>query len=174
MSYTSYEFLLSYFIITHIIYIRRCLVWSISTYLFRLRRWCWSCVTEAPRSRTAFPSTRSCPESGSAWGWRRGAGTATWTTCLQAEPYRRPASRTPHRLISNYCTARAAVKLRPPQHSCGTRRRLYCYYYYAGHVRDPLWSGAVRTVRQRGEFSICNECILPLWRLSKYYFSIER
>lgn len=89
------------------------------TYLFLLRRWCWSCATGAPRSHTALPGTRSCPESGSAWGWRHGAGTATWTTCLQAEPYRRPTSRIPHRLTSHYCTTRAAVKLQLQQHSCG-------------------------------------------------------
>lgn len=81
----------------------------IKVYLFRLQRWCWWCVTGAPRSRTAFPGMRSCPASGSAWGWRRGAGTATWTTCLQAEPYRRPASRILHRPNSRYHLA--AVKL---------------------------------------------------------------
>lgn len=44
-----------------------------------------------------------------------------------------------------------------------TRRRFVQCYYYAGHVRDVFWCGAVRTVRQRGEFTIYN--VLPLRRL---------
>lgn len=78
-----------------------------SRYLFRPRRWCWLCATGVLHSRTAFPGMRSCPASGSAWGWRPGAGTAAWTKCPRAEPYRRTASRTPHRPTSRYATARA-------------------------------------------------------------------